>query len=64
MTAREGYVFGGFTLDVVERRLTSRAGAARWRRKAHDPLVALVRTAGRLQTTSAWARREDTLTTE
>src|SRR3954462_14625441 len=50
MTAREVYVFGGFTLDVAERRLTSGAGSIALAPKAHDLLVALVRNAGRLQT--------------
>ena len=43
-------MFGGFTLDVAERRLTSRAGSIALAPKAHDLLVALVRNAGRLQT--------------
>ena len=41
-------MFGGFTLDVAERRLTSPAGNIALAPKAHDLLVALVRHAGRL----------------
>ncbi len=48
MAGPELYTFGGFTLDVGERRLTKHGQAVPLSPKAHDVLVALVRDAGRL----------------
>ncbi len=50
MGGREAYEFGGFTLDVSERRLSRGAQPIALPPKAHDLLVALVRHAGRLIT--------------
>jgi DNA-binding winged helix-turn-helix (wHTH) protein/Tfp pilus assembly protein PilF len=52
MGGREAYEFGGYTLEVSERRLSQGAEAITLPPKAHDVLVALVRRAGRLITKS------------
>ena len=46
--ACDRYSFGGFTLDVDERRLFSHDGTVRLAPKAFDLLLALVRRAGQL----------------
>ena len=48
MARQETYTFGGFTLDVPERRLFTSAGQLALAPKTFDLLVALVRRAGRL----------------
>ena len=50
MTALERYAFGGFTLDVGERRLVGDTGPLSLAPKAFDLLVAMVRRPGRLLT--------------
>ena len=48
MARQETYTFGGFTLDVPERRLSTGTGQLAIAPRAFDLLVALVRGAGRL----------------
>lgn len=50
MTTPERYSFGGFTLDVAERRLSADGAPLTLAPKAFDLLVAMVRRAGRLLT--------------
>ena len=50
MPRHEVYAFGGFKLDVADRRLSIGATTVHLAPKAHDLLVALVRDAGRLVT--------------
>ena len=50
MASPEAYEFGGFTLDVAERRLSRDGAPVHLSPKAHEVLVALVRERGRLVT--------------
>src|SRR5512143_602490 len=50
MSGRETYKFGGFTLDIAERRLSKDGEPVVLAPKTHEVLVALVRNAGRLLT--------------